>query len=305
MRILRFFIQILILAGIIGAVVYFFGGTVWLHAATSQIQSDARFLVDMQANSDIYLKDCQSAPSSSDASSPIAYQLRFTDPTHYNIEVVCSLIENAPLLIRSEQLPLGISTLPGSSGLYFPVAGDSNSSVTLRSLGKEEMLSLVHDVVTYGTPTSKPPSDLPRSQCSGFGYQCCEGQSQSGIGTSLTSGILDCPGKCFLTCANIPYIQVFTSDPPPTLDLREVLMQTNSLDVTFSYGIQSPDAQLKNVHIDFGDGTSQDTQVGQGIFEHTYTCQTTCRYSARISGTDTRGLKTVENLGSTIYIVKK
>jgi hypothetical protein len=304
MRVLRFFFQLFILAAIVGVFMYTIGGTVWLTASTSHFLNDVKSLSRLSQKIQQYIPACQEAPGSSENSSPNGFQLRFTDNHHYVIELVCSLIEDTPIQLSEGTLPPFITKDPGSSGFYYSQAEDLTANIQLRSFGKTKVIQARTDKISFPA-TYDTSSTVPKNTCSGFGYFCCNDQSQTGTGEHRTEGITDCPAQCYATCNTIPFVEFFASDPVANVNASEIAMTTSSLDVTFNYGVQTPDDKVSAVTIDYGDGNTQDASELQGIFVHTFTCDSTCRYKVTLRVTDTKGRTSVENKTGTIYIVRR
>src|SRR5258708_6153576 len=100
MRILAFFLRLLVFSAIIGVFVYFFGGTIWLKVGSYGFSQDITQLTLYDKNIATYNKICQTSPGSSENSVPLSFQLRFIDDRQYALEVVCTLIENTPIEIK-------------------------------------------------------------------------------------------------------------------------------------------------------------------------------------------------------------
>jgi hypothetical protein len=103
----------------------------------------------------------------------------------------------------------------------------------------------------------------------------------------------------------VPFVELFTSEPLATFDLHEINLSKESQSVTFSYAVTSTNSTVTGVSIDYGDGSSDAAATPQGIFSHTYTCATGCRYTVKISGKDALGKSSLESPQSTLYIVRK
>ena len=305
MRIFFFFLKLAIFSSVVGALVYFFGGTLWLQVGSYAFQQDVAQLPLYDHNIAVYTHMCQQSPQASDNSTPIEFQIRFLDDRQYVVEVVCSLIENSPIEIKRATLPLFIAKLPGSAGLVFPVdpSVEVTSAVRLGSINKQLGIELKGDTVSTGQAIEPLVGLYPKAECASFGYSCCTEGSQAGKGDPLSRSVTDCPTRCFPACGSVPFVELFNSDPPYEQESREVSMNGNSLDVIFNYGVNPK--TVKNVHIEYGDGKNQDSTLADGIFSHTYTCSAACRYVVTLTTTDSSGVSSVETSQSKIYIVKK
>ncbi|PWU22885.1 hypothetical protein C5B42_04855 [Candidatus Cerribacteria bacterium 'Amazon FNV 2010 28 9'] len=307
MRILHFFLQVLILCIFISLFVYFWGGQLWLKVGTYQFIQDGMSLPAGAKQLEAYTQMCAQAPSSSDASTPIGMQLRFNDNTSYSIELVCSLIENSPIHIKDGKLPPLISKDPGSAGFFYSFSGDNLASVSLSSLGKHQIVMLKNDSVYLSDTDEASQNQYPQSVCTSFGYSCCNNQSNVGVGDVRSLGVVDCPTACYRSCTALPYVELFDTDPAVSVSTRETVMKSASQDFIFNYGVHPSVATEKvtTVHIDYGDGQSQDSTQAEGIFTHTYTCQTSCRFTVKLTISDTAKKTSIESPGSIIYIVKR
>lgn len=305
MRILFFFFKLALFCGTLGILVYFFGGTLWLKIGSYGLQQDVEQLPRYFHNISIYNKLCQESPQSSENSVPFAFQLRFLDDRVYALELVCTLIESSPIELKRGSLPPFIARAPGSAGFSYPIAQpeDSVSAIRLRSLNKEIGMQLSGDAVSLSSDIHPIVGLYPRAECASFGYQCCSQGSQAGKGALMTGPVTDCASTCFASCSNLPFVELFNSDPPYEQETREIEMPVSTLDVVFNYGVNPK--TVKNVHISFGDGQEQDSPLADGIFSHTYTCDGPCTYTASLTTIDGSGVSSVETSQSKIYIVKR
>lgn len=305
MRILRFFVQFGVLALIVAAFVWLVGGTIWLRMATIPFQQEVKTLTEMNKQFQSYTQRCQSAPSSTQDSSPIGVQIRFVDDQSYVVELVCSLIESQPIELHTGKLPPLITRAPGSAGFFYSNAGGSDTGVDLVSLGKHLSMVLEKDTFSIGKSIAIPDAAYPQNSCKGFGFSCCSDQSGVGDGVQKSVGVLDCPTSCFERCSSVPFVELFTSDPLATFDLHEINLSKESQSVTFSYAVTSTNSTVASVSIDYGDGSNDSATTSQGIFSHTYTCASGCRYTVKIAGKDALGKSSLESPQSTLYIVRK
>lgn len=305
MRILSFFFKLVLLGGAVSAFIYFFGGLLWLKVGTYAFLRDVNHLPLYDSDISTYLQLCQQAPESSDNSTPYAFQLRFLDDRRYVVELVCTLIENSPIELKQGSLPPFITKVPGSAGFTYPIEQQEpvTSAIVLFSVNKHMGVQLQGDTVTTGPEIESLVGTYPKSMCVSFGYQCCDSESQAGQGQLLSRSVTDCPTRCFPACGSLPFVELFNSDPPYEQTSREIAMTTNTMDVIFNYGVNPKTA--KNVHIEYGDGKTQDSSLVDGIFTHTYLCTGACTFTVKLTVTDENGVSSVENSQSTIYIVKK
>jgi hypothetical protein len=305
MRVLQFFFQIFLFIGVVGGLIYFFGGNIWLRVGSFSFVEDVKALANSNKQLQQYTSMCQQAPASSESSSPLGVQLRFLDNQRYVTELVCTLIESSPLILKEGKLPLFIAKDPGSSGFFYASSGSNLASVSLTSIGKHIFVELNNDTVTLEATTQAPQNQYPKSECISFGFSCCADDSLVGEGDVRSLGVIDCPTSCFPICQKVPYIELFASDPPSTLDTHELALSSSTADVVFNYGVSSANGKIESVTIDYGDGEVQTSTVAQGIFTHTYTCNGPCKYTASLKVQDASGKTSVESMNSKIYIVRK
>lgn len=304
MRIVGFFIRWLVTLAVIAGIVYLIGGQVWMAISLRGFMAHIDALETVVTDTARNARQCQSAPASSDYSVPIAAQLRFIDEQTYQVELICTLIETTPIVIAKGTLPMLITKLPESSGFYVDLERPEPSSLTVKALRSEK--TFVFDEKLLAATAKRPPitqSSLPKTSCAGWGYQCCQSNAQKGTGAQKQSGVLDCSGSCFKSCAPIPMVVALTADPYPSNN--EVLMTTSSVTVTFSYTSAYSGGKISKVWIDYGDGSRDETTESIGVFTHTYTCNEQCRYKAVLHIEDDSGNSSVESDASTLYIVRR
>jgi len=303
MRILKFLFSLVVIAVVLGAFLFTIGGTLWLHIGTVPFIHDAQVMIDNTAQIQPFIQMCRQSPASSDLSTPIGFQMRFLDSSTYQVELVCSLIENTPIVLRTGKLLPFITKAPGSAGLDVSLTDDVTSGVVLTSLGKQRVVQLNRSSITFPkTPEAGISENRINSECSGFGYMCCDEQSESGNGQQILSGVTDCSNRCFQTCSKVPFVELFGSDPVASVENHEILMRSDSLNVVFNYSVNTP-KPLQKVVIDYGDGSTQESTQQQGLFTHTFACSGPCRRTVMLRVSDTSGAVSVDNKTSTFYIV--
>lgn len=291
--------------GLIGVFIYFLGGTLWLQVGTYNFRSEVESLPRLARNVADYTAMCQHSPQSSDNSTPLGFEIRFLDDRHYVVEVVCTLIENSPIELKRGSLPPLITKMPGSSGIYYPLDQQTInlSAVRLFSINKELGISLSGDEVKVGTDIQAVIGDFPKAECAAFGYSCCTVAATVGQGVPLTGVVTDCAQNCFASCKSVPFIELFNSDPAYEPERREITMTSASLDVVFNYAI-SPKT-VNKIHIDFGDGSTQDSTYPDGIFTHTFSCAGPCNYTVKLSAVSADGTASLDTNEAKIYIIRR
>lgn len=302
MRIAGFFLRTLLTLSVVAAVFYFFGGQVWLAISLYGFQADVKIVENAKQNSLAYGKKCQNSPGASNLSTPIAVQLRFLDSMQYQIELRCTLIEDTPVILSTGQLPMFVKNTSGSSGLYADFNQATKSTITLSSFVAKKDISI--DTTTQFNNATAAIETYPATSCAGWGYRCCTQDQETGTGKEQTDGVNDCSGRCFAACSALPYIQSFVSDPYPA-SMSTIRMDSNQLTVTYSYSTAVAGGKIATVHIEYGDGASDNSTETTGSFVHTYTCETTCDYAAILTALDSKGNSSVVNDSARLYIKKE
>ncbi len=230
------------------------------------------------------------------------FQLRFTSGKSYNLEVSC--VSALPALWKAKELPFGVVKTTGTPGFYFDYENKNLSGeITLELWGQKRIV--YGDTSGAGQTWGKTElrGNVPASVCAAHGLLCCDAQQEIGEGDAQSEGVTDCSGQCYPSCVRRPVLLSFQSDPFADYQTREVPLRGSNL-VIFSYVVDDRDAPLKNVTIDFGDGTSQELTTRTGQATKTYECATQpCRYTARIVAQDSRGVETAATRLSELTII--
>lgn len=262
-----------------------------------------------------YVQECARRTENSATGNP-QVQLRFTSNTEYVIEAVCSQFSANPILIEKKQLTPFITKVPGSSGVIW---GDARSSVKLAVF--EDLVKMVKDMLkinvaflektkTIGVDGSSllmttETVDLgegPITSCEGYGYQCCQSETEIGVGEHI-SGVPACEKSCYSSCSKRPVILAFNSNPLLDPKNRQVVINSGN-SITFNYvGDSTSDTNLQ-AFIDYGDRTPEEKLVGSvGQATHAYTCLTsTCVYTAKLRLHDTWGVDSFDSVLSSIQV---
>lgn len=301
MRTFRFFFKYLMATCVVFGIVAIILPWIQLERATRLIKDELESLNPDLARSEHREQSCVNAPGSSPYSIPIAYQLRFLDATQYQVELICSYIEEAPVLMRTGKLPFLVSKLTGSTGFYYSLSKREQSSVGLSAIWYSRYLVL--DGVSVESANALVQNVQPTSVCSGYGYTCCEQGVYAGVG-DLYPSVKDCPSTCYAACSPLPYVESFNADPYPE-DGSTVVMQGVSQQVIFSYAASSRGPKIAYVTINYGDGSQDNSTEKSGIFTHQFECTSSCRIPVTLTATDVTGQVSVENPHATLYIVKE
>lgn len=305
MRVLQFFAKAFLFIGLTALFFYLLGAKLWLMVGSYLFEKDAKLLIQYAHEVGNYAKTCEEAPASSSTSFPIAFQLRFLDARNYTLEVVCSVIEDSPIAIKSGSLLPLLTKKFGSSGLAYNVQRFEPTAMTLTVFHEQQAVTLTADGVQKSLGVAAPAqSPVIKNTCVGFGYQCCSADSQSGDGAMQVDGITDCASSCYQRCQSVPYFSAFVSDPFPSTG-KDIAMELDSLSITFSYTVDSSDAPIQSVVIDYGDGAQDESTEAVGLFTHTYSCASTCNYQVHITATDTEGKQSRVTETTQYRVVKK
>ncbi len=303
MRIFFIFIKYLFTLGVIAGILYATVPFVLLNIATAQFIRDTKMVGPASQVETGYASICKKAPASSDLSRPLAIQLRFEDPATYSIELVCSLIENTPVTLQTKKLPFLVSKVGTAAGVYYDFEHPVKMSIRLRSLYAKQDITFDGQNFVRDRLDAEPIAyTKPVTACAGYGYQCCHATTQKGVGDTQTRAT-DCPTSCFAACAEIPHIQVFSSDPYAIN--QEILMSSQTIDITFNYIAVTAHGKVARVDIDYGDGSHDSSIEGTGIFSHSFSCPGPCRIPVRIRAVDSNENVSIENETTTLYIVRQ
>lgn len=290
------FVALFLIVGILG----FFGSREFLlYAASQQVASDAKELT-RQTNWKNIVGLCQAqivteAPFT-------GFQLRFTSNQTYNLEAACA--SALPALWQSKKLPYGVVKTTGTPGFYFDFESKTLSGeITLELWGQKRYV--YGDTTGTGHTWGKTElrASAPASVCVAHGLTCCDVAQEIGEGDVQIEGVTDCSGQCYPSCLRRPVLLSFQTDPFSDYETREVPLRGSNL-VLFSYVIDDRDAPLSKVTIDFGDGTSETKDTRSGQVSKNYECaQEPCRFTAKITAEDTRGIETASTRLSEFTII--
>lgn len=306
MRIIRFIFSSLVFIVFLLVVGIFLGRELLMLLATNDLQRAANLLMNNQN----HLSNCYDGFSRS----PSAWgQLRFINEREYQLETVCSDFAKRPILIETKTLPIFVKKVDGGSGFVFDLQNKRASQIVLNALGKETTVFKEINELTVGkAPTMIDYTSGPASECAGFNYQCCQNDTEQGIGKKQDSAT-DCPKTCYQGCQPRPIVLAFNAMPSNANDKRMVSIASGQT-VAFAYVVGDGKQQLFSnqtvldeqdnsflhwkshlqVFVDllsniekksaetvqlpisstifFGDGQSFSTQDLQGVVDHVYTC---------------------------------
>lgn len=293
-KLLSFLFLVLLIVGVVA----FVWGKPMVQSVTTthQIRSALRLVANLSLEPKHFL-ECQEKSASDIFANnryPLsAYQLRFTSPTTYVIEAVCSGSASSTVAVKSGELPVGSSVLSGT-GVAVPIKTVPEDVQFVVRVGEVATAYGFKNGDVYSEESDQAyeiaSGTQPQTTCEGVGKICCNAQKQVGSGAQQTS-VSDCPLTCFDSCMNRPEVTLFNSDPPATsLDRMVNLTRANST-IRISYRIDDPDNTIQSVDVDWGDGQGASGLQAKDTLEHTYACaQAQCSYAVVLSAQDTTGL---------------
>jgi hypothetical protein len=145
---------------------------------------------------------------------------------------------------------------------------------------QQDVKMAANGVTSYGVS--------PVSTCGGYGYLCCQPETQSGVG-ELYAQVTDCPKTCYSSCKARPVILSFTADPFPQGSPRTVSIGSGE-PVSFSFVASTAADPHLLVTIDFGDGQTQEFRETTGSTNHEYVCASgNCQFQAAVTARDGAG----------------
>ena len=264
-----------------------------------------------------YLRQCQQEVGSDvNVTLTPEPQMRFLSNTEYMAEILCDGFSADPIIVERYTLPVFVSKVPGSAGL---ILGAEKSGVTLTVFAKEfeilkSLIGYLPDfliiqkqvILENGVLTmNSDETDLgksPVSTCSGYGFQCCNEQTDLGVGEKL-EGATGCTTSCYRSCTRRPVLLSFNTQP--ILDPRSRTVSVPAgVAVTWSYVADAGQDPSLTAWIDFGDGEHMELQGESGTTAHTYKCLSSeCRYKVEISLTDALGVTSAPLSISTMTVI--
>ncbi len=263
---------------------------------THEIRSALR-LVDNLAQEPKHYEQCQDKTKDdlfANKRYPLsAYQLRFTSPTSFVVEAVCSGASRPTVLVKAKNLPFGSQVISGT-GAEVPIKTEPADAQFVVAVNKAQVLYGFKDGEVF-TDDSEIETEVaigaqPQTTCKGVGKVCCSAQKQVGSG-QLESSVSDCPSTCFDSCMNRPVVTLLNSDPPATSLDRLVTLTKADNSLRISYRIDDPDNTIKSVDVDWGDGQEASGLPAKHMLEHEYICASSqCAYRVTLSAQDTTGL---------------
>lgn len=300
MQFLRLFFTALLAVVGAGLVLFFGGREVFVFLARANLSQEVSELRTLKVFPKNYFSQCAEMFSRLGSESSLAgFQIHFLDAKNYQIEAVCSYDTTQPIVIKSKTLPFYISKLPGSSGIFLGMETFAPSSFDIDVFGRKTTIKLSPiegELVDTATV-------YPLSACEGWGYQCCDEDSEVSSG-EVTEDAIDCPGSCSKVCSKRPVIFSFNASPSFNATTRTVVIPSGTT-VELAYVFGDSDGKITSATIDFGDGSRSEVPVttNSGMVKHLYVCNSSqCLYTARLSLIDSDNLLSNDNSVSTIRI---
>ncbi len=166
----------------------------------------------------------------------------------------------------------------------------------LKIWGETAVVKVENKNISSGWSAPQTFAANPASTCTGYGYTCCQDQSQQGSGT-LYDQATDCPRTCFPSCINRPVVLSFASDPFADGAARIAQIRSGE-QVTFSYVVSSEITKNLQVTLNYGDGASDQFHDITGTMAHTYMCKSAtnspCIFTANVHIVDQNAVTSVD-----------
>ena len=216
----------------------------------------------------------------------VGTQLRFLDATRYQLELFCSEQPDQPVQIRAGSLGMGVQKTAGSSGVYLSTAEEKwHSGVTLSFLGRTSTIQLGSASNSkQDLSTELGNLDRPKTSCDGFGYRCCNLNTEVIDGDVVGDLSTDCPLSCASVCLSRPLVLSFNAQPSFHSQERVVRLSKSATTVEFAFTANDPDGFIESAVLKFGDGEEhwfEETSAGR--VSHEYTCALrTCEFTAML-----------------------
>lgn len=288
---------LLLLVGFIGMV-----GTreVLLYMAGQQLVSDVRFITQPSRWDELVVL-CEGGVVTE---APFdGFQVRFTSATEYSVETHC--LASVAGVYKSAKLPYQVKKTTGSAGFFYDFTSKNlTGEVTLELWGQKRIVYAEGSRPGQNWGKTTLQSSVPSSVCTAHGFVCCDAVQELGQGEAISNGVTDCPASCFTSCQKRPLLLSFNTDPQANYETRQVLIPKLEASVIFSFLFDDTQSPIKNVVLDFGDGTSQEVTTRNAQLTKEYTCaQAPCTFKAKIVGTDTREIPSAQTRLSELEII--
>jgi hypothetical protein len=291
MRVFKFLVTSFLIIAVIAVFVGFLGREALLIWGSSSLRSSLTVLQRVSRDNLQYARQCREKGGVTlDLATIAAVQLRFINDRDYVLEVVCSQFVSDPLLIERFSLPPLVNKKAGSGGIIW---GNERSVVEIETFGRGNIIGVENEEIkSYGSG-SVSLGIAPQTTCEGYGYQCCQQETFSGVGATF-NGVSDCPKSCYSACHPRPVILSLNADPFPDAN-RHVIASAGET-VTFTFVSSYEDSKQDKVitTLDFGDGQQQTFTTLSGRTTHQYSCSTgNCSYVVQVLARTASGVESV------------
>src|SRR5579859_839901 len=285
MRILHFLIFFIFLSIFIGGIGFFVAREGLLIWSTTEVKSSLEELQLIAHNPTSYITRCREKGSRNETQPVQRLQLRFTDSSHYVLEVLCAEFPLDPIVVSTQALPLFVQKVPGTGGVFW---GDEKSGVELNVFGAKEDIYVNGRAIFTDSPHPTTLGIGPQTVCGGYGYMCCQPETQQRV-KNVFYQASDCPRSCYVACTPRPVVLSFSSDPVPDTATRSIAIKSGD-SITFSYVVSSvsdPKKNLAVVTLNYGDGKTEHSTQLNNQPTHTYTCSgSQCSYIVQLTVKD-------------------
>ena len=291
MRVVSFLITSLLILVVLTAGIGLFAREALLLAGGSSIRSGLTILHRLSRDNLQYARQCREKGGvTADIATIGAVQLRFINNREYVIEVICSQFQSDPILVERYSLPPFVAKTPGSSGIIW---GNDRSAVELEVFQRKQIIGVENEEIKTFAGGSVNLGLTPVSSCAGYGYKCCQPETESGSGQPYGRAS-DCPKTCFNSCQPRPIFLSLNSDPFFDEITRTVTVAPGE-PVTFSYVASYEQKEPVTILLDFGDGEQQTFTTLSGKAAHQYSCPNGgCTYTVKLSAKAANGIEAAQ-----------
>lgn len=288
MRVISFLISSILIIALVTAGVGLIAREALLIAGGSSIRSSLTVLHRLSRDNLQYARQCREKGGiTSDIPTIGGLQLRFFNEREFVLEVVCNQFQSDPILIERYSLPPLVKKSPGSSGIVW---GNDRSAIEIEVFGRKQIIGVENEEITNFAAGSASLGLTPTSTCAGYGYKCCQQETESGDGQPYT-GVSDCPKTCFSSCQPRPIFLSLNSDPFFDEITRTVTVAPGE-PVTFNYVASYEQKVPITVTIDFGDGQQETFTTLTGKSSHQYNCPNGgCTYTVQLAAKSSNGIE--------------
>ncbi len=300
MRILKFFLKSILIIVITAALAFLLAREVLLFLGVNQLRSSLSTLRRAELDRDHFSVCHEKGLEPVRGESYAFLQLRFISAQTYVLEIVCNRYNSDSVVIKEESLPAFVHKTVGDSGLIW---GEELSGVKLEVFGRQAAVGVENKKII----TLSSNEDLginPETTCAGFGFKCCQLESEVGQGRQLVR-VTDCSLSCYESCQSRPVVLSLMTKPAGNRS-DEPLEIRHGETVTFYYVLADNKMENLAVTLDFGDGQQQTFSQREMTVEHTYQCANpVCHYQFKLTAENEAGIKNADLPINSVQIVVK